>query len=132
MNFESFAHLVQEKKFKTDFQDARHGRNLGFPIATIWAIFIYKSSRCFLPSSESIGLSVQKKKEKIDFQDGRHLEFPIGTILAIFISTSHPDTSNQFSNQVALWFRKISEKKGFKMAAMAAILDFRSKQFKLF
>ena len=32
MNFESIALLVQEKKFKTDFQDVHHGRNLGFPI----------------------------------------------------------------------------------------------------
>ena len=93
---------------------------------------MYKSPQCFLPSFESIGLSVQKKKGKIDFQDGRHLGFPIGTILAIFISTSHPDASYQFSNQLALWFREISEKKSFKMAAMTAILDFRSKQFKLF
>ena len=53
-------------------------------------------------------------------------------ILAIFISTSHPDASYEFSNQLALWFRKKSEKKSFKMAAMTAILDFRSKQFKLF
>ena len=35
MNFESTALSIQEKKFKTDFQDGRHGRNLGFPIATI-------------------------------------------------------------------------------------------------
>ena len=35
MNFESTALLVQEKKFKTDFQDGCHGPNLGFPIATI-------------------------------------------------------------------------------------------------
>ena len=54
-------------------------------------------------------LSVQKKKPKIDFQDGRHLGFPIGTILAIRISTSHLNASYQFSNQLALWFRKISE-----------------------
>ena len=33
---------------------------------------------------ESTGLSVQEKKQKIDFQDGRHLGFPIGTILATF------------------------------------------------
>ena len=33
------------------------------------------------------------KKGKIDFQDGCHLGFPIGTILAIFISTSHPEAS---------------------------------------
>ena len=44
---------------------------------------IYKSPQCFLPSFESIGLSVQEKKRKIDFQDGGHLGFPIGTILAI-------------------------------------------------
>ena len=94
--------------------------------------FIYKSPRCFLPSFESIGLSVQKKKGKIDFQDDHHLGFPIGTILAILISSSHPDASYQFSNQLALWFRKISEKKCFKLAAMVAIFDFRSKQFKLF
>ena len=93
------------------------------------------SSRCLLPSFESIGFSVQKNKGKIDFQDGHHLGFPIGTILAIFISTSYPAASYQFSNQLALWFREISEKKkkkSFKMAAMEAILDFRSKQFKLF
>ena len=57
------------------------------------------------------GLSVQKKKGKIDFQDGRHLGLPTGTILAIFISTSHPDASYEFSNELALWFRKISGKK---------------------
>ena len=39
MNFESIALLVQEKKFKTDFQDGRYGRNVGFPIETICAIF---------------------------------------------------------------------------------------------
>ena len=40
-----------------------------------------------IPSFESIGLSVQEKKRKIDFQDGSHLGhlvFPIGKILAIF------------------------------------------------
>ena len=93
--------------------------------------FIYKSSHCLLPSFEPIGFSVHQKKGKINFQDDHHLGFPIGTILAIFISTSHPAASYQFSNQLALWFRKISEK-SFKMAAMVAILDFRSKQFKLF
>ena len=88
-------------------------------IAAIWDFlsqrfehfFIYKLHRCCLPSFESVGLSVQKKEGKIDFQDGRHLGFPIGTILAILISTSHPDASYQFSNQLALWFRKISERK---------------------
>ena len=48
---------------------------------------IYKSPLCFLPSFESIGLSVQKKKRKVDFQDGHHgghLGFLIKTILGIF------------------------------------------------
>ena len=35
MNFESIALSVQEKQFKTDFQDGRHGRNLGFPITMV-------------------------------------------------------------------------------------------------
>ena len=39
MNFESIALSVQEKKFNTDSQDGRYSRNLGFPVATIWAIF---------------------------------------------------------------------------------------------
>ena len=109
MNFVSIALLVQEKKFKTDFQDGCHRRNWDFLSQRFELFLRYKS----LPSFESIGLSVQKKKGKIDFQDGRHLGFPIGTILTIFISTRHPDASYQFSNQLALWFRKISEKKEF-------------------
>ena len=83
MNFESIALSVPEKKFKTDFQDGRHGLNLG----RFEVFLIYKSPRCFLPSFESIGLSVLEKKQKIDFQDGGyggHLGFRIGTILAIF------------------------------------------------
>ena len=55
----------------------RHGGHLGFPISTILAIFDLQSPQCFLASLESIGLSVQEKKRKIDFQDGGHLGFPI-------------------------------------------------------
>ena len=53
----------------------------------VLAIFDLQVTRCFLPSLESTGLSVQEKKREIDFQDGchrGHLGFPIGTILAIF------------------------------------------------
>ena len=64
--------------------DGPHGGHLGFPIRTILAIFDLQSPRCFLANLESIGLSVQEKKRKIDFQDGGHPGFPIGTILAIF------------------------------------------------
>ena len=52
-----------------------------------FSYFWSTSPRCFLPSLESTDLSVQEKKQKIDFQDGchgSHLGFPIGTILAIF------------------------------------------------
>ena len=55
--------------------------------ARFYIFLIYKSSRCFLASLESIGLSVQERRQKIDFQDGchgGHLGFPIRTILAIF------------------------------------------------
>ena len=72
----------------------------------------------------SIGLSVQKKKGKRDFKDGRHLGFPIATILPIVISTSHPDASYQFSNQLAFWLRKITEKKEFQDGRHDGYLEF--------
>ena len=52
-----------------------------------FSYFWSTSPRCFLASLESIDLSVQEKKRKIDFQEcghGGYLGFPIGTILAIF------------------------------------------------
>ena len=42
-----------------------------------------------------------------------------------FLFTSYPDASYQVLSQVAFWFRKRSEKRIFKMATMAAVLDFR-------
>ena len=48
---------------------------------------------------ESIGLSVQEKKRKIDFQDGghgSHLGFLIGTILAIFDLQDTPMLPSKF------------------------------------
>ena len=60
---------------------------LDFRSARFYLFLIHKSPQYFLPSFESIGLSVQEKKRKIDFQDGchgSHLGFPIETILAIF------------------------------------------------
>ena len=61
--------------------------SLDFRSARFYLFLIYKSPQWFLPSLESVGLSVQEKKRKIDFQDGGqggHLGFPIGTILVIF------------------------------------------------
>ena len=53
----------------------------------ILAIFDLQVTKCFLPSFESTGLSVQEKNRKIDFQDGchgAHPGFTVGMILAIF------------------------------------------------
>ena len=71
---------------------------LDFRPERFYLFLIYKSLRCFLPSFKSVGLLVQEKKRKIDFQDSRnggHFGFPIGTILLIFLSTSHSDASYQ-------------------------------------
>ena len=110
MNFKSIALSVQEKRSEQIFKMAAIAAIWDFLSQRFELFLIYKSPRCFLPSFESIGLSVQKRKRKIDFQDGCHIGFPIGMILAIFISTSHPDAF-YLSNQLAFWFRKISEKK---------------------
>ena len=123
MNFESIPFRFRRKSSKQIFKMAAMSAIWDFLSQQFELFFIYKSPRCFLPSQ----LASVQKKEKINFQDVRHLGYSTGTILAIFISTSHPDASYQFSNQLALWFRKISEKKSFKLAVMAAILDFQSK-----
>ena len=94
---------------------------MAFQSAGFSIFLIYKSPRCFLASLEAIGLSIQEKKRKIDFQDGGHLGFPIGTILAIFYLQVTPMLPSKFGLSV----QEKKQKKNFKMAAMAAILDFR-------
>ena len=116
MKFESIALSVQEKKFKTDFQVSR---NLGFPIAMIWAIFDLQVTPMH-PTKFRVKWPFSSEEEG----KNRFSRFPVGTILAIFISTSHPEASYQFSIQIALRFRIISEIRSFKMAAMTAILNF--------
>ena len=69
---------------KNIFLDGGHGGHLGFPIKMIFAIFIYKSPWCFLPSFKPVGLWVEERKRKIDFQDGSYLGFQIGMILTTF------------------------------------------------
>ena len=106
-SFEPIGLWVQEKKRKIIL--------LGFPIVTILAIYDLQVTPMIpISSFKSIGLSVQKKKRKIDFQDGRHgghLGFPVGTILAFFSSTSHPNASYQVCFQLlAFQFRRRSEK----------------------
>ena len=58
--------------------------------------FIYKSSLYFLPRFDSVGLSVQEKKLKIEAGHGGDLGFPIGKILAIFNFQVVPILPNKF------------------------------------
>ena len=70
------------------------------------------SPKCFLPSFESIGLSVHKKTRKIEFQGGRHgghLGFLIGTILSIFDLQVSPMLPSKF--QVNWYFGSGGEAK---------------------
>ena len=72
---------------------------LDFRSERFWLFLIYKTPRCFLASLESIGISVQEKKRKIDFQDccsGGHLGFPIGMILSIFYLQVTPMLPSKF------------------------------------
>ena len=101
----------------------------------ILALFLSLLPWCFLPSLESIGLSVQEKG-KIDFQDGRHsghLEFQIGMTVAIVWSTSDPDASYQVSVQEKK--RKIDFQDGlhgghlgFPIGTISAIFDLQVTQ----
>ena len=132
MNFKSIALSVQGKKFKTDFQDGYHSRNLRFPIVTIWAIFDLQVT-LMLPTKFRVNWPFSSEEVK----KNRFSRWPPSWI------SNRNDFSYFYINKssrcflpifkLALWFRKISEKKkSFKMAPMIAILEFRSKQFKLF
>ena len=85
--FDQLAFGVRRKSQKYIFKMAAPWRPSWIYDRHDFSYLIYKSSRCFLASLESTGLSVQEKKRKIDFQDGHHgshLGFPIRTILSIF------------------------------------------------
>ena len=105
MNFESIALSVQEKKFKTRFLRWTPWPQFGISYRNDSSYFFYLQVTPMLPTKFRVNWPFSSEEEgKIDFQDGHHLGFPIGTILATFISTSHPDDSYQFSNQMALNF----------------------------
>ena len=86
MKFESITLLVQEKKFKIDFQHGCLGNHLGFPIRMILAVFDLQVTP-ILPIKFQVNVPSTQEKFKIDFKDGNcggHLVFPVGTILATF------------------------------------------------
>ena len=78
MNFESIAILVQEKKFKIDFQDGHNGRHLAFPIGTSLAFFdlqVYP----MLPTKFRVNWPFSSGEEaKNRFSRWPRLGFPIG------------------------------------------------------
>ena len=105
---------------------------LDFPSAGFWLFLIYKSSWYFLPSLESIGLSAQEMKWKIDFQDGSHLGLTIGRNLAIFDIqvTQMPPTSFESTGLSVQEKRKIDFQDdghgghlGFPIGTILAIFD---------
>ena len=105
----------------------------GLPIGSILAIFLSIShpDASYQNTSQLHGLSFQEKRQNIDFQDRGHLGFAIESIFAI-LSTSHPDVSYSVLNQMVFDFGRRSAKQIFKVADMAAILDFESERYQLF
>ena len=88
-------------------------------------------------SFESVCLLVQVKKHKTDFQDGGHgvnLGFPITLILTIpvFYLQVTLILHTKFQVNWPFGLRFGSSKQIFKMATIAAILDFRSERFSYF
>ena len=81
-SFESIGLLVQEKKWKIDFQDGCHYSHLGFPIGMISAFF-YLQVTLMLPTKFPVNWPFGSgEEEKKNFRG--YLGFPIGTILPFF------------------------------------------------
>ena len=133
MNFESFALSVQEKKLKTDFQDGRHSSNLGFPIATIWAIFDLQVTPMF-PTKFRDNWPFSSEEER----KNRFSRWPPSWISdrndfsCFYIYKSSRCFLPIFKSTGPLVQENKRKEKSFQMAAITAILDYRSKQFKLF
>ena len=86
---------------------------------------MYKSSRYFLSSFVSVGISIQEKKFKIYFQNrghSDHLGLPIGTILATFFLQVAPVRPIE---SIDLSIKEKKLKIDFQNGAVTAILDFR-------
>ena len=86
---------------------------------------LYPTSQCFLPSFESNGLSVQKKR-KIDFQDGRHgsyLGFLISKIL-VFLIYKSPRCFLPSLKSISLSVQEKKRKIGFQDGCHGSHLGF--------
>ena len=110
MNFESIALSVQEKKFKTDFQDGHHGHNLGFPITMIWAIF-YLQVTPMLPTKFWVNWPFSSEEEGknrfsrwppswiSDWNDFSYYIYKSSCVLPIFKSTGTLVQENKQKNE---------------------------------
>ena len=109
-----------------------NGSQLGFTIGRILAIFDLRVTP-MLPTKFLVNLPFSSGEEaknrfsrwppwRPSWISDRH-DF------SYFWSISHPNASYQVWSQLAFGYRSRSEKQIFKMAAMAAILDFRSARF---
>ena len=108
-----FAFRFRRRSKKIDFQDGGHGGHLGFLIGTILAISDLQDT-AMLPTEFQVNWPFGSgEKSKNRFSDQNDVSY--------FLSTSHPDASYQDPSP----FRRI-KRSIFKMAAMAAILDFGS------
>ena len=114
------------------FQTKRFVGHLGFPIDTIFATFDLQVTP-MLPTKFGVnwpfGSGEEAKNRFSRWWPWRPSWISDLNDLSYFWSTSHPDASYQVRSQLAFRFRSRSEKYIFKMAAMAAILDFWSEWF---
>ena len=126
-NFQSIGLLVQEKKFKTDFQDGNHGSNLGFKIQAIFATFDNNIKvTSILPNKFQVSWPLLSA-EKVQNTFSRWLQrlpcrISNGNSFSYFyLKVDHTDTSYQVSSRTV---GLLGQEKKFKILAMANILDF--------
>ena len=125
-SFESNGLSVQEKKRKIDFQDGCHYGHLGFLIGMSLATFDLQVT-LMLPTLFKVNKPFGSGEEvKNRFSRWRPSWISNQNEFSYVLSISHADAAYQVSSQLALGFRRRSEKNIFKMATMSAILDFPS------
>ena len=112
-SFESMGISVQEKKFKTDFQDSGCSSNLLFLIGTISAIFALQITPMlptkFPASWPSVsGVEVQSRSARWQTSWISDL-IALAVFFFFFLSTSRLDTSYQVSSQLPFRLRRSSK-----------------------
>ena len=109
-SLKSISLSVQEKKWKIDFQDGRHGSFLGFSIGTILANFnLCHSDASYQVSSQlAFGLGEEAKKRFSRWPPWQPSWISDQHDFSYFLSTNHPDASYQVLSQLAFSLRRRS------------------------